>query len=126
MRILIVLPLIAIAAGCASKELIAKSSEYGVTHERIETEYGKFNVYEHPDDSRLAVSSTMAGALGQGIAKGLTFGAGNILPSEGSYQQAAEAYLAKHDVFAGCRITNGYLLQEPIYEFTYECDGGAG
>ncbi|MCC2612642.1 hypothetical protein [Neorhizobium petrolearium] len=108
-------------AGCASKELIAKSAEYGSAHEIVKTQYGEFRVYEHPTGKRLAVSSTLAGAMGQGIAKGLTFGAGNVLPSEGAYQEAAEQYLAKHKALSSCKITNGYLLQEPIFEFTIRC-----
>lgn len=108
-------------SGCASKELLSKSAEYGTAFEMVKTQYGEFRVYEHPNGKRLAVSSTMGGAIGQGITKGLTFGAGNILPSEGAYQEAAEAYLRNHKALKSCKVTNGYLLQEPIFEFTIGC-----
>lgn len=120
MRAPLLIPMF-ILAGCASKELIAKSSEYGSAHETVRTQYGEFMVYEHPTGKRLAVSSTLAGAVGQGIAKGLSFGAGSIRPSEGAFQEAAEQYLAKHKALAACKITNGYLLQDPIFEFTIDC-----
>lgn len=110
-----------VLAGCASAEVMKKSEEYGIAFELIQTDYGEFRVYEHPTKKSLAVSSTLGAAFGQGIAKGLTFGAGNILPSEGAYRQAAEAYLAKHRALASCKITDGYLLQEPIFEFIFEC-----
>jgi hypothetical protein len=107
---------------CASNEAIKKSDEYGVTSELIETQYGAFKVYEHPSGKRLAVSTTLGGSLAAGAAKGITLGAGNILPSEGGYQEAAEAYLKKHQkVFQGCKIKNGYLLQEPVFEFVLDC-----
>lgn len=110
-----------VLSGCASKELMMKSSEYGTAHENITTKYGEFRVYEHPSGKSLAVSSTLGTAAAQGLAKGLTFGAGNILPSEGGYQQAAELYLAKHKALSSCKVSNGYVLQEPVYEFVLDC-----
>lgn len=110
-----------ILASCASKEVHLKSNEYGKAHEVVKTQYGEFLVFEHPSSQSLAVSSTMSGAVAQGVVKGLTFGAGNILPSEGAYQEAAEVYLKKHKQIAHCKIANGYILQEPIYEFKLTC-----
>jgi len=125
MRVLLLASL-ALLYGCASQELISKSAEYGSANELVTTRYGEFRVYENPDGKRLAVSSTIGGAIGQGMVKGLTFGAGNILPSLGAYQEAAEKYLGIHKALNACKITGGYLLQEPIYEFTMNCPKGTG
>lgn len=111
-------------SGCASQELVAKSAEYGLAHENVTTKYGEFRVYENPDGKRLAVSSTIGGAVSQGIVKGLTFGAGSVLPSLGAYQEAAEKYLSLHKALSACRITQGYLLQDPVYEFVMSCPKG--
>lgn len=119
-----VLPIAALAvmSGCAA-DLPRKSAEYGIAFEEVKTQDATFRVYEHPSKKTLAVSSTLAGAAGAGFVKGLTFGIANVLPSQGAYEEAARKYMDKYPALASCRITRGYLLQEPVYEFVFECPG---
>lgn len=111
---------LAVLAGC-SQEVMSKSEEYGIAFEVIETSYGTFRVYEHPSGERAAVASTLGEAIGQGIVSGLTLGAADVTPSEGAAQEALEVYLARHKSLSNCYVTNGYLLQRPLYEFTLRC-----
>lgn len=120
-RLVSLLTITVLATGCVSKEAMKKSSEYGNHYEVVKTQYGVFWVYEHPSKKKLAVSTSIGSTIGQGVVKGLTFGAANTLPSEGAFQEAAEAYLAGHKEIGSCKIANGYLLQDPIFEFILSC-----
>ncbi|MBD0413290.1 hypothetical protein [Oryzicola mucosus] len=116
-----VLTLALAITGCASQEMRVKSAEYGGNPVNVATRYGDFSVYEHPSRKRLAVSATLADTLKQGAVRGLTFGAVSVQPSEGAYQEAAEAYIAQTRRLRSCRVRNGYLLQAPVYEFILSC-----
>lgn len=121
MKNIVAIGLAIILSGCASQEMRVKSAEYGGNPTRITTPYGPFDVYEHPSRKRLAVSATLSDTLKQGVVRGLTFGTGSIQASEGAYQEAAEAYIAKTRRLRSCTVRNGYILQAPVYEFVLRC-----
>lgn len=120
MKIFRLAPILMISA-CVSNEMQIKSDEYGITHEVIATRFGQFNVYEHPSGRSLMVTPILGDVIGQAVVNGLTLGAADTTQSEGAMQEAADAYLKKHEVFKGCFISNGYLIQKPAYEFILEC-----
>lgn len=105
-------------ASC-SNEASVRLNQYGSASETVSTQYGSFRVSEHPDGDALGVSSTAY--AGHAFARGLTFGIANTAPSEGAHMDAAQAYIDRHPQLRKCRITNGYLLTQPIYEFRLEC-----
>lgn len=63
---------------------------------------------------------SIAAAAAMGAARGATLGLANVMTPEQRHEAAAQQYLAQTGR-PNCKITKGYLLAEPQYEFHYEC-----
>nr|WP_320142422.1 hypothetical protein [uncultured Cohaesibacter sp.] len=104
-------------AGCSGVNR-AMQFDPKVHHVRVgDTAY---RVFEHPKENVIMTTPPVAGAAARGFAKGLTLGLANTMPSEKVHEQAARDYLDQTGR-SHCKITKGYLVVEPQYEFTYDC-----
>jgi hypothetical protein len=104
--------------GCAGMSY-ALEHYSGVEVIGVEMPDDTYRVFDKPAENRMMVTSSVAAALGQGAGRGLTLGAANTTPPKPRFQAAAEKHLA--DTGRTCRITDGYLIIEPQFEFRYDC-----
>lgn len=106
-----------ITTGCAGLSHVAQYT--GLEKTIVETETGTYWIWDKPTENRLLVASSPGATLGQGVARGLTFGAagGTIKPN---MTGAAAAYFAKTSR-QGCQIVDAYLIIEPEWEIRYAC-----
>ncbi len=85
--------------------------------------YGKnFNIWDVPEQRKMLVSATVGDALGIGVSKGITFGAGSSQQPERIYRLAAEKYLAGV-YLQNCSIELIEFVVAPQYEVFYMCKG---
>lgn len=86
----------------------------------VEVQGHKFDVQHHRQEPAVAVSRDIAGASGQGVVSGLTFGlVGGDLPPD-LYRQAALKVVEPH----GCSLTRFLALGDVAYEAHYTCPAG--
>nr|WP_321461407.1 hypothetical protein [uncultured Cohaesibacter sp.] len=109
--------LICALGGCTG---MSRAMEYnqGLHHVRVGNE--AYRVFEHPKENMLMTTPSVAGSFASGAMQGLTLGLVDATPPEKLHEQAARSYLDETDR-ANCKITRGYLLVKPQYEFTFEC-----
>ena len=107
-------------AGCASISYITQHYR-GIPPVEIATAHDTFRVFDKPGDGRIMVTASLAAAAGQGFVGGLMLNPAVAASPKPVYQEAAERYLAATG--RQCRISDGYLLIEPQWEFRYSCDG---
>jgi hypothetical protein len=79
-----------------------------------------YRIFDKPAANKMMVTSSLSSAASQGFAQGLTFGAVNAAPPKPRYEAAAIAWL-KQTGRESCRIVDGYLIQQPQWEFKYNC-----
>lgn len=109
------------ATACTSGISYVLDNYKGVEKQEILVEGDDtYRVFDKPTASRMMVTSSLGAAAGQGALKGLTLGAVESAPPKPRFQKAAETFLASTGR-ADCRITDGYLLVNPQWEFTYDC-----
>jgi hypothetical protein len=109
----------ALLSGCATMTYIVDNYR-GIELREVATEDDTYRVFDRPDAGMMMVTSSVGAAAAQGIGRGLTFGAADTTPAKPLFQRAAERFLAETER-AHCRITDGYLLISPQYEFKYDC-----
>jgi hypothetical protein len=85
----------------------------------VETAHGAYLVYDKPSENRMAVQLPAGMAAVQGIGGGLLLSPASTATPKPIYQAAAEAYLAQTG--RRCKVTDGYLIVEPTWEFRYDC-----
>ena len=107
-------------AGCASISYITQHYR-GIPPVEIATAHDTFRVFDKPGDGRIMVTASLAAAAGQGFVGGLMLNPAVAASPKPVYQEAAVRYLAATG--RQCRISDGYLLIEPQWEFRYSCDG---
>lgn len=79
-----------------------------------------YRVYEHKTDNTLMVSPSLGKTMTIGAVQGATLGLADTMAPEKRLEAAARQHLVNTGR-GGCRITRGYLLQKPLYEFFFEC-----
>lgn len=79
-----------------------------------------YRVFEKPEERSIMTTPSIAAAAAMGAARGATLGLANVMTPEQRHEAAAQQYLAQTGR-PNCKITKGYLLAEPQYEFHYEC-----
>jgi len=94
--------------------------EYRVTAIKVAMPDDTYRIFEHPSEKSIMTTPSLGTAFGAGVAQGATLGLAQVAPAEQRHQAAAEQYLADTGR-ADCKITSGYLLAQPQYEFTFEC-----
>lgn len=77
----------------------------------------EYPIHDRPDLSKLTIETPTSEALGTAVMQGLTFGAypGS---SAAALRPVVSAYLAPR----GCQPVGAFLIMEPLWEFTYECE----
>jgi hypothetical protein len=110
-------------AGCAGMQH-AMEHYSGIQPVDVPRPDDTYRVFDKPSDNRMMVTSSVGAAAAQGAGSGLFLGAVDMTPPLPAFQAAAETYLANTGR-AQCRITQGYLLVKPQFEFRYTCDPAA-
>lgn len=77
-------------------------------------------IYEHPKRDRLMTAPSLARSFGEGFVGGATLGIVRPTTPEQRHEAAARKYLDTTGR-TNCRITRGYLLIDPQYEFFFTC-----
>lgn len=115
----IVVVLCTTLGGCASLNYIM--AEYqGVTVQEVRMPDDTYRIFDKPTQSKLMVTSSLASATGQGVSKGLTFGAASGEPPKPLFEAAALQYLNESGR-PSCRVTDAYVLAQPQWEVKYDC-----
>lgn len=112
--------LVAIGGGCANgmNYLI---DQYGTMPPQIvSTKVDQWWIFDKPNEGKILVQRNPGSAAAQGFTGGLFGNPAAAAAPKPYYQEAAEAFFAQGD--RRCRIKDGYLVMEPSWEFTYECD----
>ena len=81
-----------------------------------------YRVFEHPKEDVVMTTSSLGTAAGAGWVRGATLGLAQPYTPEQRHEAAARKFLDDTGR-ANCKITRGYLLAQPQYEFFYECPG---
>lgn len=79
-----------------------------------------YRVFDKTDAGRMMVTSSLGNAFAQGAGRGMFLGAVDTTPPKPLFERAALQYLQGTER-GHCRITDGYLIVTPQYEFKYDC-----
>lgn len=109
-------------SGCVSSASLSRAMSYPSKTTQIKMADDTYRVFEHSTDKTLMTTPSIGASVGMGVAKGATLGLASVsaMSPEQRHEAAAQEYLNQTGR-SQCRITKGYLLAEPQYEFTYEC-----
>lgn len=121
-RCIVLAAAVASLAGCTSTSM-SRVSSYPLPVHHVKSGNDTYRVYDHKTDKSLLVAPNMGRILAMGAAQGATLGVADAAPPEQKLETAANQYLADTGR-ASCKVTKGYLLQKPLYEFWYECTSG--
>ena len=117
MRALILVAALSVA-GCANLDYAV--DEYGNTPMVVfEHSDHPYRVFDKPQANKIMMTASLGAAMGNGFIRGLTFGILNNNTSEPAMRSAAEAYLSSTG--RTCQVSPGHLIQEPQWEFRYQC-----
>lgn len=108
--------------GCVSSSTMSRVMSYPPTSTTVQMADDAYRVFEHKTDKTLMTTPSIGKSVGMGVAKGATLGLASVsaMSPEQKHEAAAHQYLNQTGR-SNCKITKGYLLAEPQYEFTYEC-----
>jgi hypothetical protein len=108
-----------LCAGCTGVSYIVDN--YGEAPlQKISTRYDEFRVFDKPTDNRLMITPSLGNTAGNAFVGGLLLNPTIGATPRPVYQEAVEKFLA--DSGRDCRVTDGYLIVEPQWEFRYSCD----
>jgi hypothetical protein len=110
-------------AGCAGVQHVIDHYQ-GIQPVEVQMPDDRYRIFDKPADGRMMVTSSIGSAAGQGFGSGLTLGIVDTTPPLPLFQAAAEAHLAGTGR-SQCRVTQGYILVKPQFEFRYTCDPAA-
>jgi len=119
-KVLIAVSVCTLAAGCASTGSMSRMNTYKFPVHNVKMADDTYRVYEHKTDSSLMVAPSLAKTMSIGAAQGATLGLVDAMTPEQQMQAAAQQHLSNTGR-GQCKITRGYLLQKPLYEFWFEC-----
>ena len=78
-----------------------------------------WRIFDRPQEGRLMITPSYGRAAGAGLLTGLTLGAADTDIPKPEYQTAVEGWLISTGRM--CRVTDGYKLIRPQWEFKYSC-----
>jgi len=83
-------------------------------------ENASYRIFDKPSAGKLIITPSLATAMSDGVIRNVTFGRYDNATSRETLEGAAAAYLAR----AGrkCTVTDGALIYDPQWEFTYTCE----
>ena len=111
----------AVLGGCSSFSYLGET--YGAMQaQTVTTKADTWRVIDRAPESKILVQRNPGTAAGQGAVSSLGLSATNAAMPQPDYREAAEAFLAQSG--RTCRITDGYLVVAPSWEFAYVCDPG--
>lgn len=116
--------LAATLAGCTSTGGMGRMNSYKFPVHKVEVDGEAYRVYDHKTDSSLMVSPGLGKIVAVGATQGATLGMVNTMTPEQKLQAAAQKHL-NDSGRSSCKITRGGLLQQPMYEFWFECPAAA-
>jgi len=107
-------------ASCATGESMSRMNTYKFPVHHVKMADDTYRVYEHKTDNSLMVAPSLGKTMAIGAAQGATLGLADAMTPEKRLEAAAQQHLANTGR-AGCKITRGYLLSKPLFEFWFEC-----
>lgn len=122
MRLSVIGSFCAVAAlsGCASTGTMSRMNSYSFPVHHVKMAEDTYRVYDHKTDKSLMVAPSLGKIVSVGVAQGATLGLADTMTPEQKLEAAGQKHL-NDTGRANCKITKGYLLQKPLYEFWYEC-----
>ncbi|MDW9544268.1 hypothetical protein GOA55_18995 [Sinorhizobium meliloti] len=111
-------------SSCATTESMSRMNTYKFPVHHVKMTDDTYRVYEHKTDNSLMVAPSLGTTMAIGAAQGATLGLADTMTPEKRLEAAAQQHLVNTGR-GGCRITKGYLLQKPLYEFFFECPTAA-
>lgn len=113
----------AVLGGCSSFSYLGET--YGAMQaQTVTTKADTWRVFDRAAESKILVQRNPGTAAGQGAVSSLGLNTTNAAMPQPDYREAAEAFLAQSG--RSCRVTDGYLVVAPSWEFIYECKPGLG
>ena len=79
-----------------------------------------YRVFDKPSAGKLIITPSLATAMSDGVIRNATFGRYDNRTERRTLEAAAGAYLARYG--RKCTITDGNLIYDPQWEFTYACE----
>jgi hypothetical protein len=107
-------------AGCATSGSMSRVNSYAMPVHHVKMDDDAYRVYDHKTDKSLMVSPSLGKVMSIGAAEGATLGLADTMTPEKLLEAAAQKRLDETGR-GNCKITKGYMLQKPLYEFWYEC-----
>ncbi|WP_210267323.1 hypothetical protein [Sinorhizobium psoraleae] len=107
-------------SSCATTESLSRMNTYKFPVHHVKMADDTYRVYEHKTDNSLMVAPSLGTTMAIGAAQGATLGLADTMTPEKRLEAAAQQHLANTGR-GGCKITRGYLLQKPLFEFWFEC-----
>lgn len=105
-------------AGCAG---VSHAMQYaGTTIVRVETDDDVYRIYDKPDEGRLMITPSIGRAAADGFVRGGTIGIVDSSSPKPFFRNAVEKHFARTGR-TQCKITDGYVILHPQWEFTYTC-----
>jgi hypothetical protein len=117
---MIALALCTVAAGCASTGSLSRMNTYKFPVHNVKMPDDTYRVYDHKTDNSLMVAPSLAKTMTIGAAQGATLGLVDAMTPEQQLEAAAQQHL-NNTGRSQCKISRGYILQKPLYEFWFEC-----
>ncbi|MGO4619958.1 hypothetical protein AB4Z34_33455 [Ensifer sp. 2YAB10] len=107
-------------SSCATSESMSRMNTYKFPVHNVKMADDTYRVYEHKADNSLMVAPSLGKTMAIGAAQGATLGLADAMTPEKRLEAAAQQHLANTGR-GGCKITRGYLLNKPLFEFWFEC-----
>ena len=79
-----------------------------------------YRIFDKPSAGKLIITPSLVTAMSDGVIRNATFGRYDNRTERGTLETAAAAYLARHG--RKCAITDGSMVYDPQWEFTYVCE----
>lgn len=107
-------------SACATSESMSRMNTYKFPVHHVKMPDDTYRVYEHKTDNSLMVAPSLGTTMAIGAAQGATLGLADTMTPEKRLEAAAQQHLTDTGR-GGCKVTRGYLLQKPLFEFWFEC-----
>lgn len=120
LRILAAVLIAASVSSCATGESMSRMNTYKFPVHHVKMADDTYRVYDHKTDNSLMVAPSLGKTMAIGAAQGATLGLADAMTPEQKLEAAAQQHLSNTGR-GGCKITRGYLLSKPLYEFWFEC-----
>jgi len=119
-KILAAAAIAATVSSCATTESFSRMNTYTFPVHHVKMADDTYRVYDHKTDNALMVAPSLGTTMAIGAAQGATLGLADTMTPEQRLEEAAQQHLVNTGRGA-CKITKGYLLHKPLYEFVFEC-----